>query len=220
MWLTHGPIIGKACKDPDMINELIGTRKLLLHQHMLQLTQWNRSKRRKLPEDHLELHNLMELPIWRAMTYDNGGMISSDTKVKRISIAIPGNRFTPPFAQRVIRNIVRVLQIPSSSWLILSAHLTVSKRVHPPPPSLHSYHRKPLKDRPHCQSKVMTLDSWILFRHQLWEYGLPLYENLIVYQFNAVHLCIEETVKGNILRSDSSCSITDAQGGASSRGTG
>ncbi|KAN0129110.1 hypothetical protein V8E53_013106 [Lactarius tabidus] len=105
MWLTHGPIIGKACKDPDMINELIGTRKLLLHQHMLQLTQWNRSKRRKLPEDHLELHNLMELPIWRAMTYDNGGMISSDTKVKRISIAIPGNRFTPPFAQRVIRNI-------------------------------------------------------------------------------------------------------------------
>ncbi|KAN0140494.1 hypothetical protein V8E53_001703 [Lactarius tabidus] len=78
MWLTHGPIIGKAC-----------TRKLLLHQHMLQLTQWNRSKRRKLPEDHLELHNLMELPIWRAMTYENGGMISSDTKVKRISIAIP-----------------------------------------------------------------------------------------------------------------------------------
>ncbi|KAN0133098.1 hypothetical protein V8E53_009128 [Lactarius tabidus] len=105
MWLTHGPIIGKACKDPDMINELIGTQKLLLHQHMLQLTQWNRSKRRKLPEDHLELHNLMELPIWHAMTYDNGGMISSDTKVKRISIAIPGNRFTPPFAQRVIRNV-------------------------------------------------------------------------------------------------------------------
>ncbi|KAN0136428.1 hypothetical protein V8E53_005796 [Lactarius tabidus] len=100
MWLTHGPIIGKACKDPDMINELIGTRKLLLHQHMLQLTQWNRSKRRKLPEDHLELHNLMELPIWRAMTYDNGGMISSDTKVKRISIAIPDSLVLMAHPQR------------------------------------------------------------------------------------------------------------------------
>ncbi|KAN0129862.1 hypothetical protein V8E53_012334 [Lactarius tabidus] len=89
MWLTHGPIIGKAC-----------TRKLLLHQHMLQLTQWNQSKRRKLPEDHLELHNLMELPIWCAMTYDNGGMISSDTKVKRISIAIPDSLVLMAHPQR------------------------------------------------------------------------------------------------------------------------
>ncbi|KAN0137218.1 hypothetical protein V8E53_004928 [Lactarius tabidus] len=71
-------------------------------KHVVNTWPYNQQglKRRKLPEDHLELHNLMELPIWRAMTYDNGGMISSDTKVKRISIAIPDSLVLMAHPQR------------------------------------------------------------------------------------------------------------------------
>ncbi|KAN0141112.1 hypothetical protein V8E53_000868 [Lactarius tabidus] len=71
MWLTHGPIIGKACKDPDMINELIA--------YTVELKQEKKASRRSS----------------RAPQSDGTSYM-----VKRISIAIPDSLVLMAHPQR------------------------------------------------------------------------------------------------------------------------